>query len=98
MAVMLAFQSVSYTIDGATLIAGADLAVAAGAFLGVIGPNGAGKSTLLRLAAGLIAPTTGTVALDGASLPRARGNRSRGCSATCRSWRGSTSRSASRRW
>ena len=68
MAPILQCQLVSYTLDGATLIAGAELAVEAGTFLGVIGPNGAGKSTLLRLAAGLIAPISGEIMLDGRSL------------------------------
>jgi iron complex transport system ATP-binding protein len=68
MAPILHCQSISYTLDGATLIAGADFAAEAGTFLGVIGPNGAGKSTLLRLAAGLIAPASGEITLDGHSL------------------------------
>jgi iron complex transport system ATP-binding protein len=68
MAATLRLTSVTYMIDSATLIAGADLAVEAGAFLGIIGPNGAGKSTLLRLAAGLIAPASGEITLDGRSL------------------------------
>lgn len=33
--------------------------------LAIIGPSGGGKSTLLRLLGGLIAPTEGTIALDG---------------------------------
>lgn len=33
--------------------------------IGVIGRNGSGKSTFLRLVAGLITPTTGSVAVDG---------------------------------
>jgi iron complex transport system ATP-binding protein len=68
MAPILHCRSVSYTRDGATLIAGADLAAEAGTFLGVIGPNGAGKSTLLRLAAGLVAPSAGEITLDGRPL------------------------------
>jgi ABC-2 type transport system ATP-binding protein len=43
------------------------LAVPGGHVVGLVGPNGAGKSTLLNLAVGLIAPTTGTVRLFGAS-------------------------------
>ena len=33
--------------------------------LAVIGPSGGGKSTLLRIIGGLIAPTTGTLSVNG---------------------------------
>jgi len=36
--------------------------------LALIGPSGGGKSTLLRILAGLIIPSRGTVAIDGAPL------------------------------
>jgi NitT/TauT family transport system ATP-binding protein len=39
--------------------------VAAGEFLCVVGPSGAGKTTLLRCLIGLLAPTGGTVQLNG---------------------------------
>jgi ABC-2 type transport system ATP-binding protein len=41
------------------------LEIPAGRVVGLVGPNGAGKTTLLHLAAGLIAPTTGTVEVLG---------------------------------
>jgi ABC-type nitrate/sulfonate/bicarbonate transport system ATPase subunit len=43
------------------------LRVAAGEFVALVGPSGAGKSTLLSIVAGLEAPTSGEVALNGAS-------------------------------
>jgi lipopolysaccharide transport system ATP-binding protein len=36
-----------------------------GSFFGIIGHNGSGKSTLLRLCAGIHAPTTGEISVDG---------------------------------
>ncbi len=47
-----------------------------GEFVGILGPSGCGKSTLLRLIAAQIAPTTGTIHLDGeAPIPRGSANR-----------------------
>jgi NitT/TauT family transport system ATP-binding protein len=42
--------------------------VAAGEFVSVVGPTGCGKSTLLNVAAGLLAPSAGTVHAFGAQL------------------------------
>lgn len=39
--------------------------VGAGEILGIVGPNGSGKSTLLQIASGIIAPTSGRVAVEG---------------------------------
>jgi ABC-2 type transport system ATP-binding protein len=41
------------------------LAVPEGHVVGLVGPNGAGKTTLLHLAAGLLAPTRGTITVLG---------------------------------
>jgi ABC-2 type transport system ATP-binding protein len=40
-------------------------AVQSGEIVGLIGPNGAGKTTTLRSLAGILRPTSGTVAIDG---------------------------------
>lgn len=44
------------------------LEVCPGQIIGVTGVSGAGKSTLLRVLAGLLSPSTGTVAVDGTML------------------------------
>jgi len=44
------------------------LSVETGAFAALIGPNGSGKSTLLRVVAGVMAPWSGRVTLDGQEL------------------------------
>ncbi len=44
------------------------LRVAAGSALGIVGESGCGKSTLARIMLGLLAPSGGTVQIDGRSL------------------------------
>jgi ABC-2 type transport system ATP-binding protein len=43
------------------------LAIPAGRVVGLVGPNGAGKTTLMHLAVGLLAPTSGSISVLGAS-------------------------------
>ncbi len=44
---------------------GVDIEAADGQFVSIVGPSGGGKSTLFNILAGLIAPTSGQVYLDG---------------------------------
>jgi ABC-2 type transport system ATP-binding protein len=48
------------------------LSIPAGHVVGMVGPNGAGKTTLLSLAAGMLAPTSGTVEVLGGRPARSR--------------------------
>ena len=53
---------------GLHAVDGVDLTVQKGEIFGLIGHNGAGKSTLFKMMLGLIAPTTGEILIDGASV------------------------------
>lgn len=72
--VALAVEAVSLRRGGALVLDTIDVAVHHGEVLALIGPNGAGKSTLLAVMAGDLAPTAGSVLLEGREV---RSHRSR---------------------
>lgn len=58
---LLEARAVRVGYDDTDVLAGLDLDIAPGAFLGVVGPSGSGKTTLLRLLLGKVRPRSGTV-------------------------------------
>jgi len=56
--------------DLLTILHPLDLTIPDGQFVAVIGPSGSGKSTLLGLIAGLDAPTSGEIVIDGESITK----------------------------
>jgi NitT/TauT family transport system ATP-binding protein len=70
-AVALCDTAISFLLkDGGRYdaVAPASLSVAEGEFVAIVGPTGCGKSTLLNAAAGLLAPSSGSVEILGTPL------------------------------
>jgi len=65
---MLAVRSLHVAIDSVVALRGLSLDVADGRMVGLVGRNGAGKTTLMRTLMGHLAPTNGSVELDGKDL------------------------------
>ncbi len=69
---MIQVRSLTKSIDTGThrvdILKGIDLEIPKGQFAAIMGPSGSGKSTLLGLLAGLDAPTSGQVILDGEDI------------------------------
>jgi len=69
---MIELRGVSKTVQSGdhllTILHSLDYAIPSGQFVAVVGPSGSGKSTLLGLLAGLDAPTTGQILIDGVDI------------------------------
>src|SRR5205814_6925129 len=55
-----------------TAVAGISFSLAPGTVTGLLGGNGAGKTTTIAMLMGLVTPTSGTVRVLGAAMPRER--------------------------
>jgi len=62
--VNLSLVNLEFELNGSPAIGGVNAQFPTGQMTGILGPNGAGKTTLLRLAAGLLTPKSGHVAID----------------------------------
>ena len=69
---MIELRNVSKTVVSGnaplTIVQPLDLTVGSGQYVSIVGPSGSGKSTLLGLIAGLDAPTTGEITIDGVEI------------------------------
>ena len=65
---MIVVENLSKHFGGIRAVNNVSLSIAPGSITGLIGPNGAGKTTLFNVIAGLHAPTSGRVLLDGADI------------------------------
>jgi putative ABC transport system ATP-binding protein len=71
---MISLREVSKTVvsgsEPLTILHPLSLDIERGQFIAIVGPSGSGKSTLLGLIAGLDAPSTGDVLIDGVDITR----------------------------
>ena len=65
---MIKVDRLTKRFGGFTAVNNASLEIAKGSITGLIGPNGAGKTTLFNVIAGVHAPTSGHVFLDGEEI------------------------------
>jgi len=57
-----------YKKDLPYILKGVNLTLTYGDKIGIVGENGSGKSTLIKILIGLLAPTKGTITLDGTTI------------------------------
>ncbi len=66
--IILKTEGILKRFGGVIAVAGIDLEVKRGEFLGIIGPNGSGKTTLVNLITGFVKPTSGKVFFKGKDI------------------------------
>ena len=69
---MIRVQNVSFHYGTVRALEGVTQTFATGSFVSVVGRNGSGKTTLARCMAGFLKPQSGSIDVDGQSIPRLR--------------------------
>ncbi len=65
---MIDVEGVTRRFGDFTAVAKVDFRIAAGEIVGLLGHNGAGKTTLMKMITGYLAPSAGTIRVDGVSV------------------------------
>ncbi len=63
-------ESLRKEYDGFIAVESLDFEIEKGEIFGIVGPNGAGKTTTLKMLSGLIAPTSGSIRIQGMDIKK----------------------------
>ena len=69
---VLAVSGLGKTYGALAAVTDVSLQVRPGEIVGLVGPNGAGKTTIINMILGVLAPSAGTIRIDGFDLSKAR--------------------------
>lgn len=69
---ILSVEHLSKHYGSVVAVENLSFAVGSQEILGLLGPNGAGKTTTINMILGVLAPTSGSIAIDGCDLARRR--------------------------
>jgi ribose transport system ATP-binding protein len=65
---LVALSAIAKRFGAVRALAGADLTIGAGEFVGIVGHNGAGKTTLMNVLSGTLAADSGSMLFDGTDV------------------------------
>ena len=66
---LVSISALNFSYDERAILKGIDMEVPRGELVAIMGNSGCGKTTLLRLIGGQLKPTSGTLLVDGQSVP-----------------------------
>ena len=69
---ILSVEELRKSYGAVAAVDGISFQVAPGEVVGLLGPNGAGKTTTINMILGVLAPTSGSIRIDGLDLARSR--------------------------